>query len=132
MKYQFIQAHQRQHRIGRLCQALNVSSSGYYAWRPSGESAHQASARLVARMTQLHRQMKGRYGAIKLWRTLVADCVPCGHHRLTRFRRQHGLVAQRVRRFRVVLENHQFAPPATNQLQQIFIAPAPNRIWAAI
>jgi transposase InsO family protein len=81
-------------------------------------------------MTQLHRQTKERYGAIKLWRTLVAAGVPCGRHRVARLRRQHGLLARRVRRFRVVIEHHQFAPPAPNRLQQVFIAPAPNRIWA--
>ena len=28
-----------------------------------------------------------------------------------------------------MLEQHQFAPPAPNRLQQGFVAPAPNRIW---
>lgn len=131
MKYQFIQAQQSQHRIARLCQVLAVSRSGYYAWRRRPPSARvQANARLVERMTQLHRQMKERYGAIKLWRTLVAAGVPCGRHRVARLRRQHGLLARRVRRFRVVIEHHQFAPPAPNRLQQVFVAPAPNRIWA--
>lgn len=131
MKYRFIQAHQGQHRMGRLCQVLAVSRSGYYAWRHRPASARaRANACLVERMTQLHRQMKERYGAIKLWRTLVAAGVPCGRHRVARLRRQHGLLARRVRRFRVVIEHHQFAPPAPNRLQQVFIAPAPNRIWA--
>lgn len=131
MRYHFIQAQQRQHRIGRLCQVLDVSRSGYYAWRHRPPSARaQANARLVERMTQLHRQVKERYGAIKLWRMLVATGVPCGRHRVARLRRQYGLVARRVRRFRVVIEHHQFAPPAPNRLQQIFVAPVPNRIWA--
>lgn len=131
MKYPFIQAQQSQHRITRLCQVLAVSRSGYYAGRRRPPSARaQANARLVERMTQLHRQMKERYGAIKLWRTLVAAGVPCGRHRVARLRRQHGLLARRVRRFRVVIEHHQFAPPAPNRLQQAFVAPAPNQIWA--
>lgn len=131
MKYQFIQAQQAQHRVGRLCQVLAVSRSGYYAWRHRRPSARmRANARLVQRMIQLHRQMKERYGAIKLWRMLVAEGVRCGRHRVARLRRQHGLLARRVRRFRVVIEHHQFAPPAPNHVQQHFMAPAPNRIWA--
>lgn len=131
MTYQFIQAHQSQHRIGRLCQVLAVSRSGYYTWRhrPASPRA-QANARLVERMTQLHRQLKERYGAITLWRTLVAAGVPCGRHRVARLRRRHGLLARRVRGFRVVIEHHQCAPPAPNRLQQVFVASAPNRIWA--
>jgi transposase InsO family protein len=131
VKYQFIQAQQAAHRIGRLCQVLAVSCSGYYALRRRPPSARtQANARLVERMMHLHRQMKARYGAIKLWRALVAEGLACGRHRVARLRRQQGLIAQRVRRFRVMIERHQFAPPAPNRLRQVFVAPAPNRIWA--
>lgn len=131
MKYQFIQTHQSQHRIGPLCRALAVSRSGYYAWRHRPLSARaRANAVLVERMTHLHRQVKGRYGAIKLWRTLVDAGVSCGRHRVARLRRQQGLVATRTRRFRVMHERHEFAPPAPNRLHQVFSAPAPNHIWA--
>jgi len=131
MKYQFVAAHQMEHRLIRLCQTLGVSRSGYYAWRCRPASARAAAnTRLLARMQQLHRQTKERYGAIKLWRALRALGVACGRHRVARLRRVHGLEARRTRRFRLVVEQHQFAPPAPNRLQQVFVAPAPNRIWA--
>ena len=131
MRYQFVAAHQTEHRLTRLCQTLGVSRSGYYAWRRRPASPRtRANARLGGQMQQLHRQTKERYGAIKLWRALLASGVVCGRHRVARLRRQYGLMARRVRRFRVVIEHHQFAPPAPNRLQQVFVAPAPNRIWA--
>lgn len=131
MKYQFIQAHQSQHRIERLCQVLAVSRSGYYAgWHRPFSARARANAALVERMTYLHRQLKERYGALKLWRALVADGVPCGRHRVARLRRQQGLLAKRTRRFRVMHEPHEFAPPAPNRLHQQFVAAEPNRIWA--
>ena len=131
MKYQFVAAHQMEHRLIRLCQTLGVSRSGYYAWRHRPASARAAAnTRLLARMQQLHRQTKERDGAIKLWRALRALGVACGRHRVARLRRVHGLEARRTRRFRLVVEHHQFAPPAPNRLQQVFVAPAPNRIWA--
>ena len=114
-----------------MCGVLQVSRSGYYAWRrrPTSRRA-QANQRLVARMRQLHAQTKERYGAEKLWHALTAMGVACGRHRVARLRRAHGLIARRIRRFRVVVEWHQFAPPAPNRLQQCFVAPAANRIWA--
>ena len=131
MKYQFVAAYQAEHRLTLLCQTLGVSRSGYYAWRRRPASPRtRANARLVGQMQQLHRQTKERYGAVKLWRALLASGVACGRHRVARLRRQYGLMARRVRRFRVVIEHHQFAPPAPNRLQQVFVAPAPNRIWA--
>ncbi len=114
-----------------MCAVLQVSRSGYYAWRRRPDSRRaQANRTLVERMRQLHAQTKERYGAVKLWRALSALGVACGRHRVARLRRLHGLVARRVRRFRTVLEQHQFAPPAPNRLQQVFVASAPNRIWA--
>jgi putative transposase len=131
MKYQFVAAHQEEYRLTRLCETLGVSRSGYYAWRRRPASARAiANARLLARMQQLHRQAKERYGAVKLWRALLALGVVCGRHRVARLRRVHGLEARRTRRFRLVVEQHQFAPPAPNRLQQVFVAPAANRIWA--
>jgi len=131
MKYQFVAAYQAEHRLTWLCQTLGVSRSGYDAWRRRPASPRtRANARLVGQMQQLHRQTKERYGAVKLWRALLASGVACGRHRVARLRRQYGLMARRVRRFRVVIEHHQFAPPAPNRLQQVFVAPAPNRIWA--
>ena len=114
-----------------MCAVLQVSRSGYYAWRRRPDSRRaQANRTLVERMRQLHAQTKERYGAVKLWRALSALGVACGRHRVARLRRLHGVVARRVRRFRTVLEQHQFAPPAPNRLQQVFVASAPNRIWA--
>ena len=65
-----------------------------------------------------------------LCRTLGVSRVRCGRHRVARLRRQHGLIAQRVRRFRILHERHEFAPPAPNRLQQVFVASAVNRLWA--
>jgi putative transposase len=130
MRYRFVHAHQAEHRLTRLCQTLGVSRSGYYAWRRRPASARtRANEQLLEQLQQLHRQTKARYGAVKMWHALLAAGVPCGRHRVARLRRVHGLEAQRTRRFRVVVEQHQFAPPAPNRLHQVFVAPAANRIW---
>src|SRR5256885_15950143 len=89
----------------------------------------QANRVLVERMRQLHAATKERYGAGKLWRALRTAGLPCGRHRVAGLRRQDGLMARRMRRFRAVIEHHQFAPPAPNRLHQVFVAPAANRIW---
>ena len=131
MRYQFIDTQRPFHRLVRLCAVLRVSRSGYYAWRTRPTRArHHANARLLTQMRQLHAATKERYGAVKLWRALTARGVVCGRHRVARLRRVHGLVARRIRRFRLVVEHHQFAPPAPNHVQRVFTAPAPNRLWA--
>lgn len=131
MRYQFIDMQRPFHRLVRLCAVLRVSRSGYYAWRTRPASARQqTNARLLAQMRQLHAQTKERYGALKMWHALTTAGVRCGRHRVARLRRVHGLLARRTRRFRLIVEHHQFAPPAPNRLEQVFVAPAANRIWA--
>jgi putative transposase len=131
MRYRFIHAHRMEHHLTWLCRTLGVSRSGYYAWRTRPISARAtANARLLEQIRELHQQTKARYGAVKLWRALQLAGVRCGRHRVARLRRQHGLMAQRVRRFRMMHERHEFAPPAPNRLQQVFVAPAVNRVWA--
>ena len=96
---------------------------------PAGSARTRANAQLLTQLQQLHRQTKARYGAVKMWHALLASGVVCGRHRVARLRRLHGLEARRMRRFRMVVEQHQFAPPAPNRLHQVFVAPAVNRIW---
>ncbi len=130
MKYPFVQTQARCHRIRRLCVALGVSRSGYYAWRRRPESGRQQANRvLLAAIRQAHQRSKARYGAVKLWHALVASGIPCGRHRVARLRRLHGIETQRMRRFRRLLEHDQLPPPAPNRLAQHFVAPAINRIW---
>jgi hypothetical protein len=60
--------HQRAFRVTRMCKALSVSRSGYYAWRERPESQRaQANRALVARIKALHHQTREAYGAVKLW-----------------------------------------------------------------
>jgi hypothetical protein len=41
MKYEFMAAHQWEHRIGRMCRVLEVSRSGYYAWQARRSSVRK-------------------------------------------------------------------------------------------
>ena len=131
MRYAFIGTEQGRHRVGRLCQVLRVSRSGYYAWRTRPASARsQANGQLLDAMRSLHAQTKERYGAVKLWHALHAAGIRCGRHRVARLRRLHGMTARRVRRFRIMVEHHQLPPPAPNRLKAVGPLAARDRVWA--
>jgi len=67
---------------------------------------------------------------VKLWRAVQQRGVTCGKHRVARLRRQAGLAARRVRRFRVTTaaRAHTY-PVAPNGLQRAFAVRHPNRVW---
>ena len=130
MRDVFIRTQERLHRVTRLCAALAVSRSGYYAWRDRPVSARTAAdQRLLPVLRRLHQQMREEYGAIKLWRALNQNGIRCGRHRVVRLRKLAGLEARRIRRFRVIVEHHHLPPPAPNLLQQCFVTTTLNRVW---
>ena len=63
MKFQFIAEQSEQYAITLLCKALEVSESGYYAWKGRKASQHcREDAKLAAEIQQIfldHRQVYG-------------------------------------------------------------------------
>lgn len=131
MRYAFVQAHQEQFRVARLCRALHVSRSGYYDWlvRRPCERAQQ-DVGLLAAIERSHRLNRCAYGAEKTWRALNASGVRCGKHRVARLRRQAGIEALRKQRLRR-LKKHTLLDPAPNHLQRQFAVSCPNSVWVA-
>ena len=131
MRYQFIRDHERLHRVTVLCTALAVSRSGYYDWKARPESCRaRRNHRLLARIRQIHARSREAYGIIKTWRALHAAGIGCGHNRVARLRRLHGIEARRRRRFRAGQAARNSAPSAPNLLNRQFHVKAADRLWA--
>ena len=132
MKYGFMQRHQQEFRLTRMCAVLQVSRSGFYAWQRRKTSARtQANQRLIDRMRVLHQQTREAYGARKMWQLLNREGFVCGRHRVARLRRVAGIVALRRRRYVRTVQVRQHETPATpNRLNQQFAVSAKNRVWA--
>jgi putative transposase len=131
VRYAFVDQHRQHYPITRLCRLVEVSRSGYHAWRGRSPSARaQQDAVLLTEIRRVHVEFRQVYGYVKTWRTLQARGVGCGKHRVARLRREHGVEAKRVRRQRTTVEHHKMAEAAPDLLLQQFTTPEPNRIWA--
>lgn len=116
-----------------LCDTLEVSPSGYYAWRGRPESARAVANRaLLADIRRIHEEHHDRYGAPRIHAALQAEGRSVSRGRIERLMRRHGIRAATRRRFRVVTtdSNHD-QPVADNLLDQTFLATRPNEIWLA-
>jgi len=129
VKYAFIRKHEHEHRVSRLCAVMQVSRSGYYAWRERPAKDGAQDNELLLQIHRVHVQSRQAYGAKKTWLALKSQGVACGKHSVARLRKQAGIEARRKQRFRITVENHATAPAAPNLVQQQFKVAEPNRIW---
>lgn len=113
-----------------MCRLLAVSASGYYRFRkaPQSQRAEQ-NQRLLRKITMLHQTSRQSYGSPKIRQALRQQGICCGRNRIMRLMRQAGLACKRrhcFKRTTKVNPHHRYAP---NQLQQRFVATAPNQVW---
>jgi len=113
-----------------MCRVLMVSPSGYYSWRTRPLSKRELSNKsLVEEIRHAHIESKENYGAIKIWKALVARGVCCGKNRVARLRQINGIETKRRKRFKITTlsKNTQWVAP--NILNRCFNITKPNRVW---
>ena len=132
MKYVFIADHQNEFPVLRMCQVLNVSVSGYYAWRKREPSQRKREdehgGKLIEDAYQNNRQV---YGSPRVHAELKEQGVHCGRKRVARLMRERGISAKSKRRKVKTTDSQHDNPVAPNLLQRDFSADAPNTTWVA-
>ena len=133
MSFKFIRDHAGRWPVRLMCRVLEVSASGYYAWRSRPESARSAANRkLLVDVRRLHAEHHGRYGSPRMHAALRAEGRTASRGRVERLMRRHGIRALAGRRFKpCTTDSRHYLPIAPNLLQQEFVAAAPNRVWLA-
>jgi transposase InsO family protein len=115
-----------------LCDAVEVSRSGYYASRQGRESERaRTNRKLLTSVREIYEGSRGAYGAPRIHRELEVRGDACGRHRVARLMRKAGLAARRKRRFRRTTKTTTRLPAAPNILAQRFTAERPNEVWVA-
>jgi putative transposase len=115
-----------------LCRALDVSRSGFYAWRNRGPSAADARREeLTERVTEIHAEVKGRYGSPRIHAELVVRGHECCVNTVARVMREAGIAAKTKRKFRQTTDSNHPHPIAENVLDRQFDPDEPNTSWVA-
>ena len=131
MSYQIIETNRAVGRVERLCGALGVSVSGYYAWRSRRPSQHQQTDAVLLKAIQaVYQAGRGLYGSPRIHAALRQQGVRCSRKRVARLMRQQGIHSRRrpKRRVRTTDSRHN-RPVAPNLLKRDFSAEAPNEKW---
>ena len=130
MKFQFIAEQSQQYSITRLCKALEVSESGYYAWKGRKASQHcREDAKLAAEIQQIFLDHRQVYGSPRIHALLKARGMACSRKRVARLMQQLGLSAGRKRSRKPTTKSDPHARFAPNRLNREFAAAEPNSKW---
>ena len=131
MSYQIIEAHRAVGGVETLCRALDVSVSGYYAWRTRPPSQHQLTdAMLLKAIVTTYEASRGLYGSPRIHAALRQQGLYCSRKRVARLMHQHGLHSRRRPKRRVhTTDSRHNRPVAPNLLKRDFSAAAPNEKW---
>jgi putative transposase len=130
VKFVFIAAEKAVYPVGVLCDMLEVSRSGYYAWNKRPEPVRAASdARLRAQIAAVHAKSRSTYGSPRVHAELRGKGVRVGKKRVERLMREDGIKARQKRRFRRTTDSNHTHPIAPNVLDREFTVTAPNKVW---
>jgi putative transposase len=120
------------HKVATMCRVLEVSTSGYYAWRkrPASKRA-QKDAVLLRQIRTAHEASRGTYGAPRIHAELGAAGVRVGRKRVARLMQAAGLVGVCRRRWVATTTRSPDRRPAPDLVERQFRADRPNQLWVA-
>lgn len=114
-----------------MCEALDVSRSGYYSWDERGPSERKKTNEQILKILKdSHTKAQGMIGLDKMWDDVKDAGIHCSRNRVYKIQKANGLYSIRKKPFRVCLtdSNHNF-PKAPNLLEQNFNVSKPCAVW---
>lgn len=131
MKYAFIEEYRSLFRVEKMCRVLEVSRSGYYAWRIRPRSRRDAqNETLIRKMCEIHEVSRKLYGSPRMTRELKAQGFACGENRVAMLMRIHQIRARVKRKFRRTgpgtLTRITYA---ADHVRRQFTVASPDRVW---
>jgi len=128
-RFQFVDDHRGASGVKRLCRILAVSRSGFYRWIAGADARAErlrADADLAERITAIHTESDGTYGAPRVTAELRDAGVRVNHKRVARVMRARGIVGFHLRKKVRTTIPEPSATPVPDLLGRDFTAKTPN------
>jgi putative transposase len=120
------------HPVSLMCELLEVSESGYWAWLKRAPSDRElGDAWLLERIRQVHAASSGRYGSPRVQAMLRRDGIRVGEKRVARLMAVAGLEGAHQRRRKGCTVGVPGVEPFADLVGREFRPEAPNLVWAA-
>jgi putative transposase len=119
--------------LGKMCRALEVSRSGYYAFRKRPKSRRRIeNEKLLIEIKRVFVENQSLYGSPRIWNQLSnVEQIRCSENRVAKVMRAGGIFAIQKRRFRVTTNSKHGYPVWPNVLDRNFVVQKPNAVWVS-
>ena len=130
MSFALIDAKRAEVPIETACAVLDVSVSGFYAWKRRPASARQSDDMvMLAHIRSEFATSNETYGSPRMHAELKEGGLAMGLHRVARLMSENGLKARQKTRFKKTTDSDHGGPVASNVLDQDFTTGGPNQKW---
>ena len=120
------------HAVAMMCWVLEVSASGYYAWKSRMPSKRlMDDGVLQAEIETIHRRSRATYGVPRVHAELRAEGTRVGRKRVARLMRRAGLEGASRRKRAWTTKRDRDARPAPDLVERDFSSDGPDRLWVA-
>lgn len=132
MKYKFIMEHRKEFRLGKMCEILEVSKSGYHNYvKEKVAQRRRENAFLLEQIRKVHSESRYIFGSPRVYKELLKQGFRCNRKRVARLMRVNGIRSKVKRRYKITTDSDHQHPVAENLLNQNFNAAKLNKVWVS-
>lgn len=131
MKYAWIKDHLDSFPLSSMCKVLNVSRSGFYAFKKRKPSSQAKRRNEIAKAVKdSHKDSKGTYGHRRVHSDVTEDYkIQCCKETIRLIMKELDIQGKHKRAYVVTTDSKHDQPIAPNHLKRDFSATEPNQKW---
>jgi len=115
-----------------MCEAFEVSRSGYYKWTKRKVSKREKRRhKLAKRIRHIFLESRCLYGSPKVTKELQKQGMKVSEKTVARIMKELGLRSRTVKKYKATTNSKHNLPVHENVLNRQFKPAAPNKVWAA-
>ena len=132
MIYDFIKNNEKVFPIEKMCQVLQVSSSGYYRWKRKIISNRILKMNLIKeKITSIYFESKQRYGSPRIAIELKSLDYKISRITVAKYMKQLGLKSKLSKKFKITTDTKHNYLTVENVLNRQFTPSLPSKVWVS-
>lgn len=132
MKYRFITESLSEYPKALSCRLLQISRAGYYHWQKKRLIQRKLEEEKLLLLLKKHYELSGgRYGLLRLTRSISREGIRVNKKRVYRLMKKHGIYSKTKKKFKITTKQNSKALFSANMLNGRFEAEKKNQIWTS-